>query len=308
MAKGKRAVALFEVIHSGKGIRSSPPTPVAAPLTTPRPPAGPSAVRRFFGGLAATGSRAWTAAMRRLTTPPLSVNTAPEPAEPAVAGDDAAPVDVRLDRDRQRITFRFTYTSAAIASFAVAVLLGLAYLVGRQGSPELAADDPFLSAPLRADVLEVGRNAPPLPSLGSSGGATTPPANPPAAMPQRTSAPPVAAPNPPANASAGPRVIGLNYVVIQSFLDPALANDAAAMLKQAGIDCTVEQGLPNYAGKSYSVVVGTRGFTPAEGESNPDFVRYLAAIREVGRQFAAKTKGKDAREFDPRRYKWQVVR
>lgn len=330
MAKGKRAVALFEVINAGKGVPSKPTTGTA---TTPRV----GWWKRFLSrGVAETPSRAAAAGPGVATRPPLPPEPtldrslpAADPVTPATrevspptlermeqtvppteltAGavpvpgvdDDPTtdstserPVDVRVDRARQLITFRFSYTSAAIASFAVLVVIGLAYVVGRHTSRSPSSDDPFFSAPLRADVLEVARPG----SATNPAAETVILADPPPA--------PVEPSSPTPTPVATGRVIGLNYVVVQSFADEKLARDAQQMLAQAGIETTIERGLAGYAGPTWHCVVGTRGFESAVGESHPDYARYVASIREVGRQFAARTRSK---EFVPQRYKWREVR
>lgn len=331
MAKGKRAVALFEVINAGKGV---PSKPTAAATTTtgrtswwarflprsagkatlrggpaggaaPRPtnPTEPDAERTLpveapavsaARDLDAAGrvSRAWKSAD---PDEPMLASAAPveivEQDDPA--GSEERPVDVRVDRARQLITFRFSYTSAAIASFAVLVIIGLAFVVGRHTSRGPASDDPFFSAPLRADVLEVAR-----PGSVSDPVAEVVPA--PEVPPARND-PPAAGATP----AAPGRVIGLNYVVVQSFADEKLARDAQQMLAEAGIETTIERGLSGYAGPTWHCLVGTRGFESAVGESHPDYARYVASIREVGRQFAARVRSK---EFVPQRYKWREVR
>src|SRR5690606_38377848 len=62
---------------------------------------------------------------------PLPGTAAPGMAPPHPIG---AP-SVLVDRSRQVIKLRLSYTSAAIAAFAVVVALGLAYILGRGGTP-----------------------------------------------------------------------------------------------------------------------------------------------------------------------------
>jgi hypothetical protein len=361
MAKGKRAVALFEVINTAKS--KGAPDPVA-PGPLPRPwwkfwqkpsfrrdaesrplsDAPVVAVHRSIDASAAVESAPPVPSVSAMpvrasepvaeivvppvvaSKPELVFTSASEPIVPPAPAvwyaqhvepgheeetlDEAPaiappPVDVKLDRDRKWITLRLNYTSAAVVGFAVLVLIGLAFIVGQHSGQGIAADDPFRAAPLRADVLDV---------TGASSTTTASTETPPAR--RETTPPPqpqVEQPRPQANAEqprpqpqlANARVVGLNYVVVQSFADSTLAEQAAQMLRQAGIDVTIERGLTGYAGSSWYCVVGTRGFEASQGESFADYNRYVSAIREVGRQFAAKTRGK---EFEPQRYRWRDVR
>jgi hypothetical protein len=353
MAKGKRAVALFEVINAGKNVpKKSVPKPRPDPwwrrfidrtrrATSSSVVARDAAHSKIHPGqpaiqIATPASREPEPdiSAKELTPAeapsydqagPSSVvekSLARDPSPSAGVGNDLVdvsdppgtceipddatveerPVDVRVDRNRQLITFRFSYTSAAVASFAILVVIGMAYVVGRHSSRSPSSDDPFFSAPLRADVLEVTRP-------GNASG-PAPDVSPRAdVVPPNDSTPPARLPNPPTTpptpTATNGRVIGLNYVVVQSFADEKLAREAQQMLSQAGIETTIERGLPNYAGPTWHCVVGTRGFESSVGESHPDYARYVASIREVGRQFAARTRSK---EFVPQRYKWREVR
>lgn len=361
MAKGKRAVALFEVINAGKHVPSkpaaSPPRaeswwrrimdrargagpssslepvvsrepavasraaapdpslttsstgePVVLPSTSAQPSCASSQDAVAVSVTMESASTGESSSRGKLpsdaSATPTGTNVNPSlqqdtSSESADSSFDDQPVDVRVDRERQLITLRFSYTSAAIASFAVLVVIGLSFIVGRHTSRSPSSDDPFFSAPLWADVLEVtrpGKASAPTPDAASL--PDTPP----------TADPPAPSPATPALTSpplGGGRIIGLNYVVVQSFADEKLARDAQQMLAQAGIETTIERGLPNYAGPTWHCVVGTRGFEASVGENHPDYARYVASIREVGRQFATRARSK---EFVPQRYKWREVR
>jgi hypothetical protein len=96
---------------------------------------------------------------------------------------------------------------------------------------------------------------------------------------------PAPSPSPAPTQSAGPngkRIVGMQYVVIQSYPDPEDAKDAVDALKKAGIDATVER-IPRYA-KSWSCVVSTRGFDHTK--NNPEFKDFMKAIQDASNTFA----------------------
>src|SRR5450432_1855176 len=96
MGKGKRSVALFEVIQASK---------------KPRP------------SFALRVPKWW---VNRPEKPAVS-----EPAHaPAAAVATTPGIDMKVDSEHQRITFHVSYTSAIIAAFAVIVVVALAYIVG----------------------------------------------------------------------------------------------------------------------------------------------------------------------------------
>src|SRR6185295_18713750 len=67
------------------------------------------------------------------------------------------------------------------------------------------------------------------------------------------------------------RTVGLNYVVIQSYPDQKMAEEAVKILHEGGIDATIER-LPAWSNKpTWVQVVGLTGF---EKTSSPQFVAY----------------------------------
>jgi hypothetical protein len=134
-----------------------------------------------------------------------------------------------------------------------------------------------------------------------------------AAAPQRTAAsaqppPDVRAtkisitPEPAITAAApGPgRVINLNYILVQSYSDKKMADDAADFLNKNGVPCTVEYGLPGWS-HSYCVV-GTDGYT---GPSSPDFQAMQRRIETIAPNYAP---AKSYRTFAPMAVKWKLDR
>lgn len=209
-----------------------------------------------------------------------------------------------LDYERQEVTLRFRYTTAIIAGFAILVVVGLAYVSGRRSSPAVAATNSPSSEDLRrgdvlAHVLDIGPDR-------SIDVAPVPP--PPQADPGRRAPQPPGGAKPGANAAAGadyhvglPRIIGLNYVIIQSYPERKDADGAQKFLQAAGIPCTVERVPEGWsANPNLWSVIGTHGF--ARPKSMPEYKEYVGAILEASERYAGKSKYK---KFEPAGRKWR---
>jgi hypothetical protein len=231
---------------------------------------------------------------------------------------------VNLDPDRREVTVRFRYTTAIIVGFALCVAVGLAYVTGRQTNKAKAgaagvSSDQVKRGPILAGVLDVApadrtlsTNATDVDAKESD----TPHAQPPKDRPKTATPTPPATPtgtqpkgaiDPKLPGEANgvetrlPRSVGLNYVVVQSYLDPTIAQDAKKALEEAGIPCTVERGLQQFAQPNFYCVVGTHGFTAVR--TSPAYRQYEAAVLAVNKSFAGNSKVK---KFEPTPYKWRA--
>lgn len=280
MAKGKHATALFEVIHRNPG------TPG---LTTRRQD-------RSF----------WRNLLRRGQSPPPAVGlgaSAPDvppravtPAVPSSSSGAHHPQPARtswqVDHENQQVTFRVSYPTLIIVSFALLVTISLAFLIVRNTSrneplPGGVPDSRLVrEGPVYPEVMDVRNRSTP----------STEPHRPPTAA--------EAAPTPtPAVAAAGDRVIGRNYVIIQSYQNEQAAIAARDILARHGITTTIERGLPRYADKSWYILVGTQGFDRLR--DNPEYERYIQSIREVSAKHASDSRFK---QFAPQPYSWRPER
>ena len=99
------------------------------------------------------------------------------------------------------------------------------------------------------------------------------------------------------------RVVGLQYIIIQSYPneEKALAESAMQTLNQHGVLCTVERGLP-YA-PSWYCVVGITGF--ARTKDVPEYDAYVARIQQISDQFAGTSKFK---KFEPKPFRWREMK
>lgn len=337
MAKGKQSPALFEVVHGKRHFDKS-----ATVLRTPnwwfkgrhRGPSAPVAVSGDPPAFAdeAHPTRAGLTSPLRLepdsAVPPVST---PTEYESAVDGDPTAfamphpgrrgsPFQFVLDRDRQELLLRVRYTGAIVAGFALMVVIGLAYLGGRQvgrgPSAALASQssDEIASGPVEKGVLDVGTRsgasvvgAAPSPGIGAGGvsaqpahgrvteASIAPPAN---QNPARQPGPSVGPK--PADFENGRRIVGRQYLVIQGYAGDQrkLADEAREFLLKSGISCTVENGVAGWPA-TWHTVVGTQGYDRASG---PQYDAYLARCIKAGEEFAGRSAWK---KFEPSPIRWK---
>jgi hypothetical protein len=300
MAKGKHAAALFEVIHSDR--RFGRKTPPARALATPK---------WWFKGKPAPAP---TPAEVPVSSTSASLPTdgpvplAPEPINYMPSIPAERPVDVKLDADRQQISFKLTYTSAVVGGFALLVVLSLAYIIGRKvnagPSSAIAAtvsSSDIRKKPAQASVLEIAKarsnreeTTPIAPDADESANIIDPGATsrPPAPPPLVNTAPPQ-----PFN---GKRLINQNYVIIQGFPaeEKALAEEALAKLAEARIGATIERGIGGYPA-TWHIVVGTIPFERTK--NNPVYDAYIKSIMDVSAKYAGKSQFK---KFAPYAKKW----
>ena len=273
MAKGKQAAALFEVIHSSKkpGL-----------LRTPR---------WWFKGRPSA-----------MNAPADSVHAAdPTPIIPPASSYYEAPpselprAHLHLDRQRKQFTMRMSTSTALVGGFAVAVALGLAYVVGQHvaGGPKSATasdvtTDVIRQQPAAPNTLDVPRHiAKPTPIQKSASGTSV------IAKRNDTTARKT---DPPATGNVlnqepqsvliGPRLIGKNYILVQSYAANKLgdAQKLCDVLNAAGIPCSIEKVPPHYYnpdGKWVSVIT-RQGFTGiSDRECKKCEAEIIEAIRKA---------------------------
>jgi hypothetical protein len=214
-----------------------------------------------------------------------------------------------VDPEKQQITFKLTYSGTIIASFAILVIVGLAYVIGRHGGGVQSANagvstEAIRNGPIHKDVLNVSgpvgiSNANPSNATNDSEGYSAPPkANGGTANASHLSNPATPKPASPAPANGKPqRIMGMQYVVIQSYPDDVDADEAVTLLKQNGIDASVEK-IPSYS--KWPCVVGATPFDRIK--SNPQYDRYIDQIDQVSAKFAGRSKFK---RFQPQALRWK---
>ena len=330
MAKGKHAAALFEVIHSGRfPNKPEMQTPKwwfkrkgnAAPADGSATEAPAASETTATAENAADDPTVGATARSMLGAPATTATTTTREQSQSSRngnheladgnGDDSAPsVDVSLDPRHHRITFRVTYSSAIITAFAILVAVGVAYLVGRKMSrgPAMAVasetSEQLRARPARPDVLNVppANNLVNPPHSSTSGTNPAPPREPDGGVtsrpPAETHDNPGTQPPTPATGAQG-RVIGQNYLVIQSYPDEKSALDARDALLKAGIGCTVEHQKFRGLNPDWYTVVGTQGFARASGG---EYEAYKKRLADLSQEFAQTKRSFKAFALLP--YKW----
>ncbi|MBA3273580.1 MAG: hypothetical protein H0T11_06885 [Chthoniobacterales bacterium] len=297
MAKGKHSAALFEVIHSDKRFRNKTAALGHGSLKTPK---------WWFKGRDKTEESA--------PTPANEITPVELAADPTLAtsttSTEPAPKPVKLHPERNEISFKLTYTNAIIGAFSVAVIVSLAYMIGTRGKSTPAAaragqsTESLMKHPAQTGVLNLESNSTKTPDTAKKSSPSEADAS-----PRATPAPPVvsgqnaqqpAEPQAADDNDAERPVIGLNYVIAQSYPDQKDAERAAAALNERGLGAWVVSGPKNYAPMTWSSVVGKRGFDRIK--NSPEHDAYVQQIVEIGALFKNDRKFK---ELKPRPYKWQ---
>jgi hypothetical protein len=269
MARRKRPVALFEVIHKDKRFAPKPVAPLQRPVVAASKPA-----------VAAAVARAPVSAPSVPRQPPLvrsrSRISRRIVAERASAWwqnlrSAAAP---RLDWLRQKLEPHYPVLAGAACALAIIGIISLArHLAHRSESaePGLASLQQIRQQGIHPQVMEVAVQTHPLAPVPD-------PTNEPSATPSDALAQAADSVLPPA-----PREVNLNYVLVQSYGDQKTASEACDFLNHNGIPCTIERGVKNWR-KDFYLVIGLQGFTRVSG---PDYLAYRSRIEALSAQFAA---------------------
>lgn len=325
MAKGKHATALFEVMSKARlnGQKAGTPSPGGG-IPTPKwwfkskskgdvrtiPPAEPvndAAEESAVDG--AEGAEGGAPVMSAPLVSSMDVNEV----SPSLTGPRVQPVAVSVDREKQQISLRLTYTSALIGGFGLVIAIALAVIIGKSMSrgPQTAiagtSTQQLKQSPPVPGVMSVQRR----PDAAAQGandaveGNTTRNTNSTASTGTRNPQQNFNDPRPPATFFTDDprRQNGLNYAIIQSYPDRDTAEKAAEFLTKNGIPCTVEKDLPNWRlpWADGCCVVGIRGF--AKVLNNPALEAYKKSIMDVSAKF---TNGRSRfAAFAPSMYLWK---
>jgi len=103
---------------------------------------------------------------------------------------------------------------------------------------------------------------------------------------------------PPASSLAQPgaRIVNMHYVLMQSYFEEKTAKDARDFLAKNGIPCTIERGIKGWRSDFYQVI-GLQGFTRASG---PEYLAYREKIESLGPKFSKS----HYKRFQPQAIKW----
>jgi hypothetical protein len=291
MAKGKRAVALFEVIRKDKRFDRQSPEPEKPAVDHSRKFAkqavdlwrknhsdpetwtdtGPT-LRESFGALSARFASIYAAILSRIST-------------------TAAYLRLWISRSNGIIP------GAAAATIVILVMLAARHWL-HPAAPETSLEDALRAGPPHPEVLEISSPTaqPPAaqsPTVVAHTTPTTPPLSPEMAADEEQAA----QQNLPNLAKPGQRIVNMHYVLMQSYFEQKTAQEACDFLNQNGIPCTIERGVKGWRSDFYQVI-GLQGFVHPSG---PQYTTYRDHIEDLGKKFSPKSRYK---RFQPEAIKW----
>jgi len=267
MAKGKRAVALFEVIQKDKRFTTKTPQARNEPAADFSPQMAEKAVdlwRKHHSDPetwtypAAKFGESFSAFKSRLNSARLAVGS-------AIAN---------LARNI-RIWMIRTNGIAPGAAAALVVIAGmmLARHFMHPADQASTIEQALRAGPAHPSVLAINteRPAPPISAVPSPEPASD-------AVQASDAAPPNLA-------QPGQRVVNMHYVLMQSYFEEKTAEEARDFLNQNGIACTIERGVKGWRPDFYQVI-GLQGFLRPSG---PEYLAYRHRVEELGLQFSPKS-------------------
>jgi len=301
MARRKRPVALFEVIHRDKRFAPKPPPPLERHVATPKnpvqnqvPTGGLGVGQALFGGSATVAKlpQSTTASARRADSAQLNRHMPRQPLAEHVSAwwrKLSTQMNPWLDRLKQHLAPHGSMFAGAAAALILIGSVTIARHVANASNssgPGLASLQQIRQQSPRPAVLEVAVQTHPIAPQPDGDGAAN--AGPSDALAQSADAV-----LPPA-----PRQVNLNYVLMQSYGDEKTANEARDFLNKNGIPCTIERGVKNWR-RDFYLVIGLQGFARISG---PDYIAYRTRIESLSSQFAAHS---SYRGFAPQAIKWE---
>ena len=298
---GGGKLALFEVLRAAGEAGPDEDSPVdTAAAPSPAMPS-PSEVDRPAAG------RSWTVGEPRTAatsdTAQAARTQAARTQRPA-STEDGRVVLQRRNGNAEPAGFHVTYGRGVIALGGVAVAILTAFAIGRATAPAPEQADLAVSDidPSVLDVDGFARDFPETdnPDRTNSVVRTTTPTTGNASAALKPETRTVLSTTPIVQPHVGPRVVGLHYVLMQSYSrsERELADAAIKRLKESGIDATIETGVPGWG--SRLAVVGTRSFDRLR--DNADYEKYKMSIEAVDR---LAQNDKLHRDFDPQAVKWR---
>jgi hypothetical protein len=217
-----------------------------------------------------------------------AASAVPAASPPASIPATAPAADMRALEPARR-PFKLTYRTGLIIGGAAVLGIVILLLASHHGDHPAVSEsstDELLKGPAQPQVMNIKRGEQGLTPAVVSGNDGNP------ANGNGTSSN-NATPLPP----DGKRMVGLNYVVVQSYPDEKGAEEARDVLIKAGIPATIEQKLRGFHTTWYTVV-GTEGFNRVK---SAEFTAYIKKIEKVSDSFAKK---KSFKAFTPLPYKW----
>jgi hypothetical protein len=279
MAKGKRTVALFEVINKDKRME-------------PRAPASAERAKEYSRTMAAQAVDLW----RQKRADPETL-TGPAPAPVARRKSTFVPrmkaiwgewiermlfmtQGVRGWVDRQMGAL----IGGGSAVLVISAMILVRHFSLRQGQ-NLSIEQQLLAGPAHPAVL-----------VGPEQKAAGDPASPELAA-DVVQAKPGAVASSDGVAKPGGRIVNMHYMLFQSYGDEATAKEARDFLIGQGIPCTIERGVKGWRMDFYQVI-GLQGFARLRSQ---EYIDYKKKIKEAEDGFSTL---RSYKHFEPQPIKW----
>jgi hypothetical protein len=211
---------------------------------------------------------------------------------------------MKVDSAARDIRFRLSFAGAVAIGFIFVLLLAIAFIAGKQSSSSQTAmdDQPTppkesTTAPASGFAMAIGPTALPAHSVNSA------PVNPDVlTIPQHQNRPAVViAPKPTPVAPVAlknDRVIGLLYVIVQSYMDRDQAQAACNYMNEAGVTCTVVQGPSHWAMPDYYSVISLKSFN----KHDPELAEFEREVKTLGSKYTNRLSD----QFQPQAYTWRA--
>jgi hypothetical protein len=303
MAKGKSAVALFEVISKDKrfGRRNSDSPPLKSAVFTEEPQhdaqKSPVEDTANFAARAVDLWRKRNSDPETWTFSPMKIRKSLGARISAVSAAcksilaKAAKIAGVVPIVRAWIVRQNSIAcGVAAAAIVIGALLGLRhwYRPAPQAQP---IEEVLRNGPAHPAVLAIAPEAPSSPAPQTL--------SPEMQADVQQASDKIAAPIAPVSALAQPgaRIINMHYVLMQSYFEEKTAIEARDFLINHGIPCTIERGVKGWRPDFYQVI-GLQGFARPSGAEYQDYIRQ---IEKLGMEFAPKSRYK---RFVPLALKW----
>ena len=286
MAKGKRAVALFEVIHKDKRFDRK------SPASEKPPEVAPPLVQRQSAKQAVDLWRKNHSDPETWTAPGPTLR---ESAASFFEKIKSMYSTIQSRRSALANTTRLwiSRTNGVAPGVGAALIVIFVMLAARHwfhpASPALTIEDALRSGPPHPDVLVI---TPPVTATNTIP-AAPPTISPEIALDEQQASQKIVS----TLAEPGKRVVNMHYVLMQSYFEEKTAEQARDFLTQYGIPCTIERGIKGWRSDYYQVI-GLQGFARASG---PQYVAYREKIEKLGLEFSPKSHYK---RFVPQAIKW----
>jgi hypothetical protein len=295
MAKGKSAVALFEVIQKDKRFERKSPEPAQKPPVTPSRELANQAVDLYRKRH--SDPETWT------VSPPTPRKPLRETLSERMAAFSAgyhaglARSAKIADAARQWALRQNSVACGVLVALLVIGTLGLARHFYHPAAQAATIEQTLRDGPAHPAVLAVMSQAQTA-DAGTSAQADMPDALSPEMQADVQQAAATVAPQPPVNdiAKPGARIVNLHYVLMQSYFEEKTADDARDFLNKNGIACTIEQGVKGWRSDVYQVI-GLRGFAHPSG---PEYLAYRKQVIDLGKKFS----NSKFKQFEPEALKW----